>query len=272
MNFQDELSQNARLSGKIAEEATSKTDQMARTEAERSALGITASIKAMLLENVRQGTYAKQYNKGTAECYFAIPNNRYLKLNPASSYNRKHVCTSLSYRFSVKPEHTAEFEYLQTLLNNWGKENQVKISWVVRVLEYAGEYPFPSQEYHPFPPHRIGLRFQLSVKAVTHFPVDPDLPIDHMSADDIADQERKTQARIEQKRKICASKKNDFIKFSALAVLFAVFTVVCFIAESYGWMLLELLISIVFGSAAHSSYDDYRMIKNRLENGAKSEE
>lgn len=271
MNLQDELSRNARLSGEVAEQKISEKKRREQEEAERTALGITGSVKAMLRENARQGKFVKQYNKGTVECYFAIPNNRYLKLNPSSSYNRKHVCTSLSYRFSVKPEHATEFEYLQTLLNNWGNENQVNISWVVRVLEYAGEYTFPSQEYHPFPPHRIGLRFQLLVKAVTHFPVDPNFPIDYMSAEDIADQEKKEQSRIEYKKKQCATKKKDLIVQCILATLFASLAVVFFAAESYGWMLLELVICIAFGSVAHSSYAEYRATKESLENEISNE-
>ncbi len=93
-----------------------------------------------------------------------------------------------------------------------------------------------------------------------------------MSADDIADQERKTQAHIEYKRNQCASKRKESVMFGLLFLLFALGTTACFLTESYGWILLELFLSIVFGIATYSSYDDYRMIKNSLEDGTENEQ
>lgn len=271
MNLQDELSRNARLSGEVAEQKISEKKRREQEEAERIALGITASIKATLLENVRQGKYIKQYNKGTAECYFDIPQNRYLKLNGEISYNRKHVCTEAKYQFLIKKEYAVEFEYLRNILITWGNANQVTVSWVVRENGYGSGHPFPSYEFHHAPPLDFKHRYQLSVKAVTHFPVDPNFPIDYMSAEDIADQEKKEQSRIEYKKKQCATKKKDLIVQCILATLFASLAVVFFAAESYGWMLLELVICIAFGSVAHSSYAEYRATKESLENEISNE-
>lgn len=273
MSLQDELSQNARDPKELAQEEQKRKDEAALKSAEQMAEVISNEIKRQMVELVKQGNYTREYNKGRVVCYYRIKGNRYLKLNITSHYNHKHVKTASWCQFLVKSELAAEFNHLQDLLDRWGKENNVQLSWVIRGGG-VGETQFPNEGQTAIPPNRWDP-FELSVKAVSYFPVDPNYPMDYLTDDEAKDKQRQSEERsakrIASLREKLKKARNQAIVFGimtgASVILLAAVIWMCFYTEQLqlGLLLLCCGILAVTGGMTYSCDKDYERIRAELD-------
>lgn len=273
MSLQDELSQNARDPKELAQEAQKRKDEVALKSAEQMAKVISNEIKRQMVELVKQGKYTREYNKGRVVCYYRIKGNKYLKLKATSEHNRKNIETARWYQFLVEPKCAMEFNHLWDLLNQWGRENDVQISWVVRSKNF-GEVHFPNEGQTAIPPNRWDP-FELSVKAVSYFPVDPNYPMDYLTDDEAKDKQRQSEERsakrIASLREKLKKARNQAIVFGimtgASVILLAAVIWMCFYTEQLqlGLLLLCCGILAVTGGMTYSCNKDYERIRAELD-------
>lgn len=280
MSLQDELSNKARSPEEVAEArkeaeliASIAAKQKAQEIAKHKAAEITSEIKKLLLENVHAGNYTKRYNKGTVSCYVVIPKHKYLTSTKTAEFHKrtsKYITTW--YQFLINKEFALEFEYLNQLLTNWGNNNQVEISWVVRKPDSIIESPFPCEEPQAYESPILEQLYELAIKATSHFPVDSSLPTDYLSDEDKADLKRKEESLAEWYQKECAQKKKEWLQFRIIAIL----CVACAVVFLFIWLSSEYsgffmgvlafaflsLFSLTLSSSAHEEYEN---VKSKLE-------
>ena len=132
---------------------------------------IAEDLSLHLAINTQQGWYERNNNTGTVTSQYIVPQNRYLRLNANTQYNRKHVETARLYQFLLKDTYVFEFECLNNYLQDWAKEKQVELSWIVREKGRKHGHNFPCDEWIQSAP-RTWPSFELVVQATYHFSID----------------------------------------------------------------------------------------------------
>ena len=276
MNLQDELSNHARSDEEIAEEkriADLAAKQRAKEIAEIKAAEITDEIKKLLLENVHSGKYLKLYNRGIVHCYVVIPKRKYLASTKQLQVDKKtHHYIATLYRFLVKKEFAHEFEYLNQSLITWGNENNVKITWVVRYSGSTKESPFPSEEAQSYESSIVDQFCELAVKATSQFPIDPSLPIGHLTDEDREGIKKLRNTLIDMCQKDCAQKKKDWLYYRTIATLFALATIAIWCAAVHlnitGFLwpaLIAAAVCFLFVVLSNEAREEYEKAKATLE-------
>ncbi len=276
MNLQDELSRNARDISTVTLENEKKAEQLAISEAENRAQQAINNIKERLLNNVQQGDYSRSYNRGKVVYDYQIPGDRYLKLNVDFKYNRKNVREKVLYQFAVKQEYSREYEHFRALLDTWAKENNVEVNWVVKADNYLLEEPFPNTRAVEFS-SAAWPKFKLIIRVVSYFPIDPSLPIDHMTSDDIRDKKQKDNARLARMEELCRKKKKEAIMYGCLAAAFFVAVLFTLIIKDFEfdtelWRLILSCSFVItgFGIWANTAYTSYTQLKVSIEKEKKN--
>lgn len=275
MDLQEELSRNARDPQDILLETTKKAELFAYDNAKRFVREATQQIKMQLVQNVRQGNFSKAYNKGTVICYYQIPKNRYLKVNITTDFNRKHIRLRTWNQFQVNAEYSKEYEYFRNLMAQWGKENNVTVSFVVKAKGFVLEEPFPNIEPVKFAGNAWPV-FQLTIKVVSHFAIDPNLPMDYLTADEAKEKTQKEYERVKRIRDWSNKKKQEMILSGVLTAVF-VFALFCCLSICASlpniniWTptIICIVMIIFLGALTHSYHDDYVQAKETAENKLK---
>lgn len=237
MDFQKELSRNARDIEIVMREQEREKAQKQRDAAARMAQGIWDSIKQDLLACVQRGEYKKENNRGTVKVYYTMPRH-YVDSNPRTEYKRDgYTEKNTWYNLQPSAKASAEYNHLRFLLDQLAEKDGVELSWVFKMKDGNYETVFPSVE-----PVSLSLlaihNMELAVKAVTHFALNPELPIDYIS-----DEEKRKQTMVSEKkyREAMEKKKNSLAGLVFSCALLAVYIYLFY--KGY----LEGIMYVIFG-------------------------